>query len=100
MSLKKNISVEQQQGSVAQQNSRSGRVSIITPKTVRDVEKTIDCLKREEQVIVDLSYMSVESAEKALNVFSGAVYALSGSMKRLKDRLYLLTATGVSIVIS
>lgn len=101
MSLKKRISTEQKtavQSSSKPQSQAS--VSIVTPKCVHDVECAIDCLRHEQQVIVDLACLSAESAERALNVFGGAVYALGGAMKRLKDRLYLLTSDGVNIVVS
>lgn len=84
-------------GFFSSQKSNAGNVIIYTPRSFDEVEKIIDCLKRQEQVIVDFAGLAPDSAEKVLNILSGAIYALSGSMKRLKDTMFLFTPSGVSI---
>ncbi|HPD02908.1 MAG TPA: cell division protein SepF [Eubacteriales bacterium] len=67
-------------------------VSVFSIKSLDEAEQIINSLKRGEQAIVDFSELSLDSAEKAMNILSGAVYALSGGIKRLKGRMFLLTA--------
>jgi len=72
-------------------------VIICNPKEYRDVQGIIDNLKRREAVIVDLNNIADESAQRILDILSGAVYGLSGSIHRITGALFLLTPAGVSI---
>ncbi|MGI6700935.1 MAG: cell division protein SepF [Christensenellales bacterium] len=72
-------------------------VIICNPKEYRDVQGIIDNLKRREAVIVDLNNIADESAQRILDILSGAVYGLSGSIMRITGALFLLTPAGVSI---
>ncbi|MDR3216501.1 MAG: cell division protein SepF [Clostridiaceae bacterium] len=73
------------------------KVVICSPASYADIEKVIDLMKCRAQVIVDFQGMSRDSADKVLNILSGAVYALSGSVKRLKGQMFLLTPYGTEI---
>lgn len=72
-------------------------VIICNPKEYKDVQGIIDNLKRREAVIVDLNNIADESAQRILDILSGAVYGLSGSIHRVTGALFLLTPAGVSI---
>ncbi len=72
-------------------------VIICNPKEYKDVQGIIDNLKRREAVIVDLNNIADESAQRILDILSGAVYGLSGSIHRITGALFLLTPAGVSI---
>lgn len=72
-------------------------VIICNPKAYKDVQGIIDNLKRREAVIVDLNNIADESAQRILDILSGAVYGLSGSIHRITGALFLLTPAGVSI---
>lgn len=72
-------------------------VIICNPREYSDVQGIIDNLKRREAVIVDLQNIADESAQRILDILSGAVYGLSGSIHRINGSLFLLTPAGVSI---
>lgn len=72
-------------------------VIIYSPKEYKDVQHIIDYLKRREAVIADLNNIADESAQRILDMLSGAVYGLSGSIQRIQGALFLLTPAGVSI---
>ena len=76
-----------------------GAVVIYTPKTYEDVQTLIDYLKRDEPAIVNLAGIADSSAQRILDFMSGAVYGLSGSIKRIVGSVFLLTPRGVKIMV-
>lgn len=81
------------------QSVKGSSVVIYSPQTYNDVQTLIDYLKRQEPVIIDFGKIGGESAQRILDFMSGAIYALSGSMQRISQSIFLLTPTGVSITI-
>ncbi len=77
----------------------SANVVICKPQTFKDVQGLIDNLRRKEPLIFNLEGISNESAQRILDFMSGASYALGGSMKRIKEYLFLVTPEGVSITV-
>lgn len=82
-------------------NSRAQRnmssVVIHSPSTPDEVESLIDYLRRREPAIVNLDKPPAEIAQRILDMLSGAIYALNGSMHRIQDNIFLLTPEGVEI---
>ncbi|HEY8390419.1 MAG TPA: cell division protein SepF [Clostridia bacterium] len=72
-------------------------VVIHSPTTPEEVESLIDYLKRREPAIVNLDKPPAEIAQRILDMLSGAIYALNGSMHRIQDNIFLLTPEGVEI---
>ncbi|NCA67855.1 MAG: cell division protein SepF [Clostridia bacterium] len=84
---------------VKAQNIINSNVVISSPNSFKDVQALIDNLKRREPVIFNLEGISKDSAQRILDFMSGAAYALGGSMKRIKEYLFLVTPEGVSITV-
>ena len=74
-------------------------VLIYAPKSDKDLQLLIECLRRKESCIVNLKYLDTKAATKVLDFLSGAVYALRGTIKRLQEELFLLTPEGVNVMI-
>ena len=85
--------------SVLGEEGNSQNVVVYTPKTYEDVQTLIDYLKRREPVVVDLSGINSDSAQRILDFMSGAIYGLSGSIHRINGNIFLLTPAGVSIMV-
>ena len=73
-------------------------VVIYAPKTDKDIQLLIECLRRHESCIVNLGNLQNNEAEKVLDFLSGAVYALRGGIRRLQGDLFLLTPEGINIM--
>ncbi len=73
-------------------------VVIYAPKTDKDIQLLIECLRRHESCIVNLGNLQNTEAEKVLDFLSGAVYALRGGIRRLQGDLFLLTPEGINIM--
>lgn len=72
-------------------------VVIHSPTTPEEVESLIDYLRRREPAIVNLDKPPAAIAQRILDMLSGAIYALNGSMHRIQDNIFLLTPEGVEI---
>ena len=70
---------------------------IFNPKSYEDVGKLIDHLKRGEQVIVDFSTTNQGVVARILDFMSGAIYALSGSVRKITPDIYLFAPSCVAI---
>ena len=64
-------------------------VAISYPRTYQDVQNLIDRLRMREQVIVDFSNLNQQSVFRILDFLSGAIYALGGSVKQLRNNMFL-----------
>lgn len=69
----------------------------IVPTKFSDVENAVLKLKRREGVIVDFEEVPPEIAQRMLDFLSGAVFAVKGSIKKLKYKMYILIPDGVKI---
>lgn len=74
-------------------------VLIYSPKTYADVQTLIDHLKKHEPVIIDFGKIGGNGAQRIVDFMSGAIYALSGSMQRISNTIFLLTPAGVNITV-
>lgn len=79
------------------QKQSMSSVVIHRPTTPEEVESLIDYLRRREPAIVNLDKPPHETAQRILDMLSGAIYALGGSMHRIQDNIFLLTPEGVEI---
>lgn len=72
-------------------------VAVITPERFADVELLIKKLRNREGVIVDFDGVPPHIAQRMLDFLSGAVYALQGTVNKLKYKMYVLIPRGVKI---
>ena len=72
-------------------------VSVITPERFSDVEYLIKKFRAREGVIVDFDGIPPHLAQRMLDFLSGAVFALEGSICKLKYKMYILITQGVKI---
>lgn len=70
-------------------------VEVFRPKSLNEVENLIDKMKGQEGIIVDLNKVGMQQAQRMLDFLSGAVYALNGTVKHLKDRIYVFSPQGI-----
>lgn len=75
----------------------NSNLAIFAPKTHEDIQKIILGLKKEQACIVNLQNISEEDSVRALDFFSGAVFALGGQINRIQGDLFLVTPQTVNI---
>lgn len=73
-------------------------IIMFSPKSQSEMQQVIDYLKQGQSVAVNLEEISSEDCTRVLDFFSGAIYALNGSITRWKGDLFLLTPEGRKIL--
>ena len=69
------------------------------PHSFADVEEIIDRLKDKLTVIVYLNELSDGTATRVLDMLSGAIYALNGSIRQISKNIFLFAPSGVTITV-
>ena len=69
----------------------------IAPFDLERAEEVIFRVRKKEGVVLNFDEMSVETAQRMLDFISGAVYVLGGTVKKIKDKKYLLIPQNVKI---
>jgi|AntRauTorcE11897_2_1112592.scaffolds.fasta_scaffold00001_357 cell division inhibitor SepF len=80
--------------------NQSKNLAIFAPKTHQDIQKIIISLKATESCIVNLQNISESDSMRALDFFSGAVFALNGKINRIQGDLFLVTPKTVNIKVN
>lgn len=81
----------------AEKGKEKTEIIPIVPLKFEDVEDAVRRLKRKEGVIVDLEDIPPNVAQRMLDFLSGAVFALKGSIKKVKYKMYILIPDGIKI---
>ena len=76
---------------------KSGPVTIFDPKSYEDVQKMIDALKDNKNIIVHLEKIKKESALRIIDMLSGAIYALGGGVYEMEENIFMFSPTGVEM---
>lgn len=69
----------------------------IRPTSFDDVESLVGSLIAKESIIVDLDGIPTVAAKRTLDFLCGAVFALGGTINRLKYKKYILIPRGIKI---
>ncbi len=78
-------------------NSSAFRMVVIEPKSIDECRKHIDNLKANKPVIINLEKVETDLARKMFDFLSGATYALSGTIQRVNQNIYLFAPHNVNI---
>jgi cell division inhibitor SepF len=75
----------------------SGKVHLVVPRSFNDAQSIADKFKDSTPVIVNLQSADPELSKRLIDFSSGLTYALSGSMQRVADKVFLLTPRNVEV---
>lgn len=76
---------------------RGARAHIVAPLRFADAQEIGDRFKNGQPVIVNLEANDRELSRRMIDFCSGVTYALSGTMDKVADQVFLLTPTNVEI---
>lgn len=89
----------QPQGSAPVRQARTYSTMVLfEPMSPEDVESLIDYLKNREPAIIKLDKPVHEVSQRILDMLSGAVYALNGSMVRIEGNTFIMMPEGVKVI--
>jgi len=75
----------------------TAQVHLVLPRSFNDAQQIADKYKQGVPVIVNLQNADQELSKRLVDFASGLTYALSGSMQRVADRVFLLTPHNVEV---
>lgn len=78
-------------------NQASAKVHVVEPTSFNDAQEVGDRLKVTQPVILNLQGLDRDLQRRFIDFSSGLTYALSGSMARVHDEVFLLTPANVEI---
>ena len=70
---------------------------LVLPRSFNDAQQIADKFKEAIPVILNLQSSDSELSKRLIDFASGLTYALSGSMQRVADRVFLLTPHNVDV---
>ncbi len=78
--------------------ARQTKIVSTQPKTFDDVQVVAEHLKGGQPVIVNISQVQPEEAQRILDYASGVSFALNGSAKKVSGDIFLFVPCGVDII--
>ena len=73
------------------------RVHVMDPKGFNDAQEVGDRLKNGQPVILNLQGVDRELQRRLIDFASGLAYALTGTMSKAADQVFLLTPSNVEV---
>ncbi|WP_287127637.1 cell division protein SepF [Candidatus Cyanaurora vandensis] len=77
--------------------SSQAEVFVIEPKSFEDAPQLIQYLRERKSVVLNLTLMEAEQAQRTVDFVAGATYAIDGHQERLGDGIFLFTPSSVLI---
>ncbi|MBO8137669.1 MAG: cell division protein SepF [Desulfotomaculum sp.] len=78
-------------------NAYSAKMVICRPDSFDSVRQAADHLREKHSVVVDLTDLSIEQAQRVLDYLSGVAFAIDGNASRVGSGIFLFTPANVSI---
>ena len=72
-------------------------VVVLMPEQLNDALEAVLAVREQRTVVLNLSRLTPELAQRAADLVSGGVHALDGQQQRVSDRVLVLAPAGVAI---
>ena len=77
--------------------AKTNNVILTEPLVFADSKDIIDDIKRNKVVIINLSKLDLETADRLLDFISGGIYALGARLKTIGEDIYLCVPNSVEV---
>lgn len=94
--VKKEVPVSKNMETTVPQ-AKTNNVILTEPLVFADSKDIIDDIKRNKVVIINLSKLDLETADRLLDFISGGIYALGARLKTIGEDIYLCVPNGVEV---
>lgn len=82
---------------VAMPNTNAMRMVVYQPLSYDDAQNVIDNLRAGKPVVVNLSVLEIDTAQRVLDFISGAIYSLNGSIQRVDKGIFVVAPANVDV---
>ena len=77
--------------------SRKAKVFVAEPKEFDEIQGIADNFKNDIPIIVNLQRVDQEISKRIIDFCSGLTYALEGDIKKVADRVFLITPSNIEV---
>ncbi len=70
---------------------------LIEPKSFEEMPQVIDALKQRKSVILNMTLIRPEEAQRSVDFVAGGTYAIDGHYERIGDNIFLFTPNCVQV---
>ena len=75
----------------------NGKMILLEPRAYSESQQIADHLKKRNTVVVNLKRVTPEQAKRIIDFLSGTLYAISGTLQKLGNGIFLCTPNNVSV---
>ena len=72
-------------------------VLVIEPRTFEEMPQAIQALRERKSVVLNLTIMDPDQAQRAVDFVAGGTYALDGHQERIGESIFLFTPSCVQV---
>ena len=73
-------------------------VAVIEPRSFEEMPQVIQALRERKSVVLNLTIMDPDQAQRAVDFVAGGTYAIDGHQERIGESIFLFTPSCVSVV--
>ena len=81
-------------------SNTSSEVNLIEPKSFDEMPQAIQALRERKTVILNLTMMDPDQAQRAVDFVAGGTYAIDGHQERIGESIFLFAPSCVSVTSS
>ena len=74
-----------------------GKMILLEPRAYSESQQIADHLKKRNSVVVNLKRVTSDQAKRIIDFLSGTLYAISGTLQKLGNGIFLCTPNNVSV---
>ena len=75
----------------------SSEVTLIEPRSFDEMPQAIQCLRERKTVILNLTMMDPDQAQRAVDFVAGGTYAIDGHQERIGESIFLFAPSCVNV---
>jgi cell division inhibitor SepF len=76
---------------------RTSEMVLIEPRAFEEMPQVIDALRQQKSVILNMTLIRQEEAQRAVDFVAGGTYAMDGHYERIGDNIFLFTPNCVQV---
>ena len=78
----------------------SSEVNLLEPKSFEEMPQVIQALRERKTIILNLTMMDPDQAQRAVDFVAGGTYAIDGHQERVGESIFLFTPSCVNVTSS
>jgi len=82
---------------ISTRDAKKAKVFVAEPEEYEEIKVVADSFKNEIPVIINLQKVDQELSKRIIDFCSGLTYALEGDIKKVADRVFLITPSCIEV---